>query len=389
MLHETEKLVPTAVLVGFTLKNKRDAVSKLDDPLDELRQLVESMGAEITGEVFQSNMKPESRTLISSHLLGLAGNEIRRMNATLLCVDEDLSGSQRASIEDEIGCEVLDRTEVILQIFAMRAQTSEGKLQVEHAQLTYLLPRLKGRGGQELSALGGGIGTRGPGETKLETDRRVIRKRLSNLRVKIDRIGSRREIQRKRRKASGIPMIALVGYTNAGKSTLLNKLTGPGKPQAYTDNRLFATLDPLTRKTYSQALGRELLVTDTVGFIDRLPTALVAAFRATLEEAVFSNLLVIVIDGTEADWEQKLDVVEKTLLEIGAGKIPRILVFSKCDLYSPEKESPGDGTSENPEEITIDIRTVTNGLRVSGITGEGIDEFWEEVGDRLSALKHH
>jgi GTP-binding protein HflX len=334
-------------------------------------------------------MKPESRTLISSHLLGLAGNEVRRMNATLLCVDEDLSGSQRASIEDEIGCEVLDRTEVILQIFAMRAQTTEGKLQVEHAQLTYLLPRLKGRGGQELSALGGGIGTRGPGETKLETDRRVIRKRLSNLRVKIDRIGSRREIQRKRRKASGIPMIALVGYTNAGKSTLLNKLTGPGKSQAYTDNRLFATLDPLTRKTFSPTLERELLVTDTVGFIDRLPTALVAAFRATLEEAVFSNLLVIVIDGNEADWEQKLDVVEKTLQEIGAGKIPRILVFSKCDLYPPEKESQGEGLSENPEEITIDIRTVTNGLRVSGITGEGIDEFWEEVGDRLSALKYH
>ena len=366
------------MLVGFTLRNKPDARSQLADPLQELRLLAESMGAEIVGEVFQNNMNPASRTLISTHLLGMAKSEIERTHATLLCVDDNLSGSQRAHIEDEAGCEVLDRAEVILQIFARRAHTTEGKLQVEHAQLTYLLPRLKGRGGKDLSALGGGIGTRGPGETQLETDRRVIRKRISVLRQKIEKIGQRREIQRKQRRESGIPLIALVGYTNAGKSTLLNKLTGMGKTEAYTDNRLFATLDPLTRKTYSPALGREVLVTDTVGFIDRLPTELIAAFRATLEEAIFADLLVIVIDGSESDWERKFDVVEKTLDEIGAVGIPKVKVFSKCDLYPAFQI-----VSDNPDEIAIDTVSVTNGLRVSGVTGEGIGQFWEEVGERL------
>jgi GTP-binding protein HflX len=377
MPYDTEKITPTAVLVGFTLRNKVDPRAGLVDPLHELRQLVESMGADVTGEVFQKNMNFESRTLISRHLLALAKNEVERTKSTLLCVDDNLSGSQRAHIEDKAGCEVLDRTEVILQIFARRAQTSEGILQVEHAQLTYLLPRLRGRGGKELSALGGGIGTRGPGETQLETDRRVIRKRLASLKKKIEKIGQHREIQRKQRVMSGIPLIALVGYTNAGKSTLLNKLTGPGKLEAYVDNRLFATLDPITRKTYAPTLGREVLVTDTVGFIDRLPTELVAAFRATLEEAVFADLLVVVVDGSEPDWERKLDVVEKTLNEIGAGNIQRVLVFSKCDLYAVHVHV------ENPDEIAIDTRSVTNGLRVSGVTGEGIDEFWEEVADML------
>ncbi|MCX6645377.1 MAG: GTPase HflX [bacterium] len=378
MTNETEQIIPTAVLVGFTLRNKQDPRSRLADPLLELRLLVQSMGAEVTGEVFQNNMNLESRTLISAHLLGLAVNEVKRTHATLLCVDDNLTGSQRAHIEDEAGCEVLDRSEVILQIFAQRAQTSEGKLQVEHAQLTYLLPRLKGRGGKDLSALGGGIGTRGPGETQLETDRRVIRKRLSVLRKKIELIGQRRETQRKQRRQSRIPMIALVGYTNAGKSTLLNKLAGAGKPEAYTDNRLFATLDPLTRKTYAPTLGREILVTDTVGFIDRLPTELIAAFRATLEEAVFTDLLVIVIDGNEPDWERKLEVVEKTLKEIGAGDLPRLKVFSKCDLYPDAEISP-----DISGEITIDAGSMKTGLRVSGVTGEGLEGFWEEVGDRL------
>lgn len=379
MTFETQKLIPTAVLVGFTLRKKPDSRSLLEDPLRELRELAESMGAEITGEVFQNNMNPEGRTLISTHLIGLAKIEITRTGATLLCVDNNLSGSQRAHIEDEVGCEVLDRSEVILQIFARRAHTTEGKLQVEHAQLTYLLPRLRGRGGQDLSALGGGIGTRGPGETQLETDRRVIGKRLAGLRRKIDKIGQRRDIQRKRRKSSGIPMIALVGYTNAGKSTLLNKLTGIGKPEAYADNRLFATLDPLTRKTYAPTLGREFLVTDTVGFIDRLPTELIAAFRATLEEAVFADLLIIVVDGNESDWERKLDVVKKTLMEIGAGDIPGLIVFSKCDLLSANQIP-----AENPDEITIDMKSVTNGIRVSGVTGEGIEDLWDEVADLIS-----
>lgn len=372
MTYETEKAVPTAVLVGFTFRSRRDSRSHLDDPLEELRQLVTSMGAKVIGEVFQRNMNPESGTLISSHLLKLAKNEVERTQASLLCMDERLSGSQRANIEDEVGCEVLDRTEVILQIFAQRAHTAEGMLQVELAQLTYLLPRLRGRGGKELSALGGGIGTRGPGETKLETDRRVIGKRLSHLKGKIEQIGKRRETQRKRRQQSGIPVIALVGYTNAGKSTLLNALAGS---EAYADNRLFATLDPLTRKAYAPTINREVLLTDTVGFIDRLPTELIAAFRATLEEAIYADLLAIVIDGSEDEWERKLEVVEETLDEIGAGDIPRMLVFSKFDLYRHEEPSE--------EEILIGNAPVMDGVRVSGKTGEGIEEFWEEVGEMI------
>ena len=372
MTYETEKAVPTAVLVGFTLRNRRDYRSKLDDPLLELRQLVTSMGAEVIGEVFQRNMNPESGTLVSAHLLKLAKNEVERTRAALLCVDDTLSGSQRAKVEDEVGCEVLDRTEVILQIFAQRAHTAEGMLQVELAQLTYLLPRLRGRGGKELSALGGGIGTRGPGETKLETDRRVIGKRLSHLKGKIEQIGRRRETQRKRRQQSGIPVIALVGYTNAGKSTLLNALAGS---EAYADNRLFATLDPLTRKAYAPSIEREVLLTDTVGFIDRLPTELIAAFRATLEEAIYADLLALVVDGSEKEWERKLEVVEKTLDEIGAGDIPRMLVFSKADLYQQAE------TAE--DEILIGDAPVMNGVRVSGITGEGLEDFWDEAGEKL------
>ncbi len=385
MSYETEKAVPTAILVGFTFRSKRDRRAMLDDPLAELRLLVESMGCEVAGEVFQRNMQPKERYLISAHLVELAKTEIKRTGtgASCLCVDDTLSGSQRANIEDQVECEVLDRTEAILQIFARRAHTSEGMLQVELAQLTYLLPRLRGRGGQELSALGGGIGTRGPGETKLETDRRVIRKRISLLKRKIEVVRKRRATQRKKRRQSGVPVIALVGYTNAGKTTLLNALSGA---DAYADDRLFATLDPVTRKAYAPPIEREILVTDTVGFIDRLPTELVAAFRATLEEALFADLLVLVVDGSEPEWERKLEVVEQTVEDIGAGEMPRLLVFSKADLYGETVGNPIDADEdEDPDDtITIGDAPVMDGVRVSALKGTGLSDFWDAVGEELA-----
>jgi GTP-binding protein HflX len=334
------------------------------------------MGYKVVGEVFQNNMQPKERYMISVHLVGLAKAEVERTSASLLCIDDRLSGSQRAHIEDEVGCEVLDRTEVILQIFARRAHTSEGMLQVELAQLTYLLPRLRGRGGKELSALGGGIGTRGPGETKLETDRRVIAKRIAVLKQRIRAVEKRRTTQRRRRQEAGVPVIALVGYTNAGKTTLLNSLAGVNE---YADDRLFATLDPITRRAYAPPLTREVLLTDTVGFIERLPTELVAAFKATLEEALFADLLAVIVDGSDADWERKLAVVEKTIAEIGAGGIPSVIVFSKSDLYlKPEPD---------PNVIIIGDKPVMSGVRVSAITGDGIDEFWETVSEKVVRLQ--
>lgn len=375
MSYETEKAVPTAVLVGFTFRGKRGNRVSLDDPLAELRLLVESMGAEIVADVFQKNMQPKERYMISQHLLGLAKEEVKRMSATLVCIDDTLSGMQRANIEDEVECEVLDRTEVILQIFARRAHTSEGMLQVELAQLTYLLPRLRGRGGQELSALGGGIGTRGPGETKLETDRRVIRKRLAHLKKRIRSVQRRRETQRKKRKGSGVPVIALVGYTNAGKTTLLNALAGS---DAYADDRLFATLDTITRRAYAPPLEKEVLISDTVGFIDRLPTELVAAFRATLEETLYADILAVVVDGSDVDWERKLEVVEQTIGEIGAGDIPTILVFSKADLYP--------GADNDPDVITIGDAPVMNGVRVSALEETGLTDFWDAIREQVKAI---
>lgn len=372
MGYATEKSKPSAILIGFTLRNKRDSRDKIDDPLEELRLLVDSFGCDVKGEVFQKNMQRDVRTLVSRHLIELAKMEIDRTGATTVCVDDTLTGAQRANLEDAVGVEVLDRTEVILQIFARRAHTSEGMLQVELAQLTYLKPRLKGRGGNDLSALGGGIGTRGPGETKLETDRRVINIRISTLKKKLDTLAKRRDTQRKRRKNSGVPVIALVGYTNAGKSTLLNALSGA---DAYADDRLFATLDPLTRKAWSEVLKREILITDTVGFIDRLPTELIEAFKSTLEEAVYADLLIYVVDASDSDWERKLEVVHKTINDIGAKEIPKIIAFNKMDLLEVEQVKS--------DEIEFSPQVEMVGVKISAVKGTGLEQMWDEIYESL------
>jgi GTP-binding protein HflX len=251
--------------------------------------------------------------------------------ADVVLIDEELSPAQQRTLERDLGVKVLDRTALVLDIFARRARSREGRLQVELAQMNYVLPRLAGRG-VWLSRLGGGIVTRGPGETKLEVDRRRVRERITRLQREIDTIQRRRVQERSPREAASLPQVALVGYTNAGKSTLLNALTGA---DAFVEDRLFATLDPMVRRLVLPS-RRPVVLADTVGFIQRLPTQLVAAFRGTLEEVTGASLLVHVIDASHPAWEAQGDVVRQVLAEIGAGSHPVVTVFNKADLLPTE-----------------------------------------------------
>lgn len=286
-------------------------------------------------------------------------------NADLVVFDEDLSPAQQRNVEKIVGRKTVDRTQLILDIFARRARTMEGRLQVELAQLDYMLPRLTGRGVM-LSRLGGGIGTRGPGETRLETDRRRIRERIGVIRREIERVRRERRTRREARSRADAPVLALVGYTNAGKSTLFREMT---KAETAVSSQLFMTLDPLVRRA---RLGgrRDVLLVDTVGFIQKLPHALVAAFRATLEEVVEASLLLHVADASAEDLERKLAAVEGVLEEIDAGSRPRLLVFNKCDRLAPaERESLG--------------HAYPGAVLVSGRTGEGLGVLGEAISLRL------
>ena len=314
-----------AVIVGVAF---RDPHTPEDGSFTELPLLVGSLGLEVVGDIYARPQKPKLRTLVGEKIIADIKYLVGTTGATTVVFNEELKGRQRNNLEDELQVEVVDRTEVILQIFADRATTREGKIQVELAQLLYSLPRLRGHGGQELSALGGGIGTRGPGETKLETDARVIRDRIASLKEKIHQLGVTRGTQRKRRLSRNIPLWSLIGYTNSGKTTLLNALTGAA---GYADDRLFATLDPLTRKGFNPETKNQFLMTDTVGFIQRLPTQLVAAFRATLEEVKFADYHLVVVDAADSDWQAKLDVVLRTLDEMEAGGMPHLVAYNKID----------------------------------------------------------
>jgi GTP-binding protein HflX len=283
--------------------------------------------------------------------------------------DNELSPGQLRQIESRLERKVLDRTQLILDIFAKRARTREGKLQVELAQLKYLLPRLVG-GSDYLSRLGGGIGTRGPGETKLEVDRRKIRQRISSISREIEEVRLRRVQLRERRHKAAVPTVALVGYTNAGKTTLFNRLAGES---AVASNALFVTLDPLVRRV---KLGdrRELLVSDTVGFIDRLPHTLVAAFRATLEEVVSADLLLHVIDAAAPGREHRIEAVRRTLEAVGASRVPTLDVYNKCDLIDGNEQERLERQSE--------------ALCISAVTGMGRAELLDVVTARLSLDVH-
>jgi GTP-binding protein HflX len=303
-----------------------------DQSLEELAGLVRAAGAEPVMQVVQERQKADAGTFIGAGKLEFLQRAAQELDATLVVFDNELTPAQLRNIENVLDRRVIDRTQLILDIFAARARTREGKLQVELAQLKYLLPRLVGFGVM-LSRLGGGIGTRGPGETKLETDRRKIRARIARLERALEEVGRRRGRLRERRRAGAVPTVALVGYTNAGKTTLFNLLA---REAAAANDALFVTLDPLTREVRlgDQAAFR---LSDTVGFIDRLPHTLVAAFRATLEEVAEADLLLHVVDASEPDRERRMKAVRDVLEEVEASEVPQVLVLNKVDRLAPEE----------------------------------------------------
>ncbi|MCA1652141.1 MAG: GTPase HflX, partial [Acidobacteria bacterium] len=352
-----------AALVGVF-----SGASRQFDPehsLDELAGLADAAGADVVLRMLQDRPKPDPATFLGSGKVASLAAASEALSADLVIFDNELSPAQLRNLEEKLDRKVLDRTQLILDIFGRRARTREGKLQVELAQLKYLLPRLVGSAAA-LSRLGGGIGTRGPGETKLETDRRRIRHRISVLSKDIEAVRRRRSQLRERRHKAAVPTVALVGYTNAGKTTMFNALTGD---DAVASNALFVTLDPLVRRVRLPD-RRELLVSDTVGFIERLPHSLVAAFRATLEEVAAADLLMHVIDASNPERERQMAAVRSVLADIGAHKVPVIDVFNKCDRIDAGERAR--------------LRAVYPGaMCVSALTGDGRDELIAAMEGRL------
>lgn len=338
--------------------------------LQELRRLAESTTGVIAGESLAHIRTPDPASFISSGLIQSLQAEIASSGAGTVILDEDVSPTQQNNLEKRWDVKLLTRSELILDIFARRAHTSEGKLQVELAQHQFRLPRLRGHG-VALSRLGGGIGTRGPGEMKLETDRRVINKRIHTLEERLDRLKRQRATQRARRQEGALPVVALVGYTNAGKSTLLNALTGA---EAFVEDKLFATLDPTTRRTRLPS-GMHVVFTDTVGFINRLPTQLAAAFRATLEEVVYADVLVHVVDATSENAQHEMEVTRKVLKELGAGDTPTVLAWNKTDLL------PGEGEAE-----VLQLR-YPNAVLISALKGDGLQRLLLAVEELINQTR--
>ena len=336
--------------------------------LMELEALLETAGGEAVGTMIQNLDKPDNVTYLGRGKVDELKIIMDSLEADGALCDDSLSPSQHRNLADRLDCKVVDRTMLILDIFAGRATTREGKLQVEMAQQKYRASRLTGKG-TALSRLGGGIGTRGPGETKLESDRRVIQKRIAKLSSDIKAMKRVRETTRKKRMGDAIPLVAIVGYTNAGKSTLLNHLTGA---EILAEDKLFATLDPTTRRCTLPG-GQEVLFSDTVGFINKLPHELVDAFRSTLEEAKYADIILHVVDGSSEDLELHIKVVEDTLKDLGASDKPVILAYNKADLGRPEYRLAG--------------KKVDGEIEISAKTGEGIDKLFSQVEKILKEMR--
>ncbi|ANE47875.1 GTP-binding protein HflX [Paenibacillus swuensis] len=364
--HDTNAtLADRAVLVSLYTNDLKLKEVNLEYSLAELVGLAETAGVEVLDTITQNKDTKDPKWFIGKGKVEELKLRIDELGATTAIFDQELSGAQVRNLEAALDVKIIDRTQLILDIFAGRAKTREGIVQVELAQLSYLLPRLSGQG-KNLSRLGGGIGTRGPGETKLETDRRHIRDRINELKGHLHEMVRHRTLHRERRKKTGIFQVALVGYTNAGKSTLLKQLT---QADVLVENQLFATLDPTSRNLMLPA-GKEIVLTDTVGFIQNLPHDLVAAFRATLEEANEADLILHIVDSSSDNRSDQMKVVQKVLEELGASGKEQMTVFNKIDLCSPEER----------EMLT----TEGEYIKINAYSPSDLDKLKEAVQERMT-----
>lgn len=356
-----------AVLVGLNADCFTKEQTATEETLEELEALLETAGGFCTGKMLQNRHSPDSHSFIGEGKAQEVRMLVEATESTMVIFDNELSPGNIRALEEIVGVPVLDRSALILDIFAQRARTKEGRLQVELAQYQYLLPRLSGMGGS-LSRQGGGIGTRGPGETKLESDRRHIRQRIYRLEEELEQVRQVRSVQRERRMKNAVPVVAIVGYTNAGKSTLLNRLTGAGIP---ANNRLFDTLDTTSRQL-SVSDNLDVILSDTVGFIAKLPHHLVDAFRATLEELEYADLLLHVIDSADPNREEHIEVVEKLIRQLSKEGTRVLRCYNKCD-----------------KVVIADIPAEVDSVFISAATGQGLEALLSAIERSLGKARHH